>query len=114
MSGPQVSNASNEQQVKRAGQRAKDLERQKKDDLATILTTPQGRRFVWDMLEFCGIYKDSFTGNSTTFYNEGRRSVGLWLLSEIAKAKPEALLEMMRANSTASTEPAQEKGDNDG
>jgi|TARA_R110000824_G_scaffold69297_4_gene178639 hypothetical protein len=54
--------------------------------LKQILSGREGRGFVWRTLEKCGVYKTSFTGNSTTFFNEGRRSVGLEILEEILSA----------------------------
>jgi hypothetical protein len=36
-----------------------------------------------------------FTGNSTTFYNLGKRDVGLWVYNEMMKAKPESMIEIM-------------------
>ena len=37
------------------------------------------------MLDATGINSNSFTGNSTTFFNEGKRQVGLELLSRISE-----------------------------
>lgn len=56
------------------------------DDLRQILSTYAGRAFIWRMLAQCGVYKTSFTGNSTTFFNEGKRHIGLWLLDEVFSA----------------------------
>ena len=38
---------------------------------------------------------DMFTGNSTTFYNLGKRDLGLWLYNEIMGSEPKAFLIMM-------------------
>jgi predicted hydrocarbon binding protein len=39
-----------------------------------------------------------FTGNSTTFYNLGKRDLGLWLYNEIMGSEPKAFIKMMEAN----------------
>jgi hypothetical protein len=51
-------------------------------DLAWLMSQPQGRRFMARLLDLSGIDRNSFTGNSTTFYNEGARSLGVLLLAE--------------------------------
>jgi hypothetical protein len=65
-------------------------------DLRALLELPAGRRILWWILETAGIYRSSFTGNSTTFFNEGQRQVGLQLLGKIHDAKPEAMILMMQ------------------
>lgn len=52
-------------------------------DIAWLMANEQGRRIVSRLLDLTGIESNCFTGNSTTFYNEGRRSVGVTLLSEV-------------------------------
>jgi len=60
------------------------------NDWKRQLSTKEGRRFVWRLLCDCGVFRSSFTGNSETFFNEGRRSVGLKMLGEIDAHAPEA------------------------
>ena len=38
---------------------------------------------LWKILEFTGPMKDGFTGNSTSFYNQGRQSAGKFLYGEM-------------------------------
>lgn len=52
-------------------------------DLRYVMGTKQGRRFVHRLLASTGLYQRSFTGNSETFFKEGRRAVGLDMLGEI-------------------------------
>lgn len=61
-------------------------------DVAFVLNSLEGRRFFWRMLINCGIFKSSFTGNNTTFFNEGERNVGLTLLADMNEADPAAYL----------------------
>lgn len=53
------------------------------NDLRHVMATRQGRRFVNRLLDQTGLNARSFTGNSETFFREGRRSVGLELLGDI-------------------------------
>lgn len=91
-------NAGDPEQVKKASQKEKSLREQELNDLRWVLSQPQGRRHVWRLLEFCGVFKNSFTGNSTTFYNEGMRNVGTKQLADIMEANPQAFIDMMQAN----------------
>jgi len=66
------------------------------NDVRHVLSSVQGRRFVWMILDMAGVYRSSFTGNSTTFFNEGARNIGLRVLSDVMDAKPEAFLLMQQ------------------
>ena len=46
-------------------------------DLQSMMKNDFGRRFICKLLEDTGIFRPSFTGNSSTFYNEGQRSIAL-------------------------------------
>lgn len=58
------------------------------EELRQLLETYGGRSYIWRLLDMCGVYKTSFTGNSTTFFNEGRRDIGLRILEELFEASP--------------------------
>lgn len=62
-----------------------------------VCETSYGKDVIWHILSLCGIYSSAFTGNSTTFYNEGARSVGLQVMQILDDADlsiyPRLLLE---------------------
>ena len=60
-----------------------------------LLKTRQGKDVIWHILSLCNIYSDTFTGNSQTFYLEGRRSVGLQVLQLLEDADPLAYAELL-------------------
>lgn len=64
-------------------------------DVRAMLESPAARRFLWRLLERCGIYRSSFTGGDATFFNEGVRDTGLFVLHEITEADPSAYAKMM-------------------
>jgi len=64
-------------------------------DVAAVLSTVEGRRFYWRMLVTCGIFKSSFTGNNTTFFNEGERNIGLLMIADMNDADPSAYLKCL-------------------
>lgn len=90
-----TANAADPKKVEAARLREAFSDRSFFADLREVLALPAGRRILWWVLEEAGIYRSSFTGNNTTFYNEGMRQVGLLLLGKIVEAKPEAMIQMM-------------------
>lgn len=83
-----------ETQVKQKKTKAQLNREREIEALRNILSTYDGRAFLWRLLEECGIYTSSFTGNSTTFFNEGKRHVGLWTLNEIMDVNPNLYQQM--------------------
>lgn len=70
--------------------------RRDQEDAEFILSSLQGRRFYWKLMKKCGIFETSFTGNNTTFFNEGMRNIGLMLLNELNEVAPQAYLQMIQ------------------
>lgn len=65
------------------------------NDWKWLMSSKQGRRLVWGLLAETGIYQSSFTGNSETFFREGRRDIGLKVLAKIHATGPEAYVQML-------------------
>ncbi len=91
-----MANIADETQVKEQTRRGRFLREQQLADTKAILDLPAGRRFLWRYLEATGIFRLSYTGDNATFFNEGRREIGLKLLEDISEANPEAYLQMMQ------------------
>jgi hypothetical protein len=68
------------------------------NDIRKIVSMPEGRRIYFWTLKESGIFRSSFTGNSSTFFNEGARNIGLIMLRDLMEAKPEVLTQMMYEN----------------
>jgi len=82
-----------------AGERnasVKQHEARRLNGLRQILEQPDARLYLWDLLAFCGISRSSFTGNSTTFFNEGQRNVGLRIQADLTKHYPDKYLTMLK------------------
>lgn len=69
--------------------------------LKQILDNKDARAYLWDLLEFCGVGRTSFTGNSTTFFNEGQRNVGLRIQADLTKHYPDSYLTMLKEEGNA-------------
>ncbi len=92
------------EQVAQAEKRANAKAMQADNDLKFLLSSKQGRRFLWKQLEFCRVFSTSFTGNSQTFFNEGMRNVGLKLFNDILRAEPESFAVMQRESNEVISE----------
>lgn len=92
------------EKIKRRESRDVLLRRKQLEDIRVILSDARGRRFYWRLLVECGIFKSSFTGNNTTFFNEGRRDVGLVLLADLNEADPSAYLVMLDESKLEATQ----------
>lgn len=66
---------------------------QKRDDEAYrfLLRTAEGRWFIIRLLQQEGLTASSFTGNSSTFFNEGRRAVVIAIRDKIESLGREEL-----------------------
>lgn len=69
-----------EVQVKKEALTEAQLKQLRKDYRDVFLGDAAGKRVLSDLLESCGVFETSFTGNSRTFYNEGKREIGIILL----------------------------------
>lgn len=98
MSKSFVKNASDRSQVKDSERKVKSRDMRHENNMRYVLAEYRGREFIWDLLSHCGVFRSSFTGNSETFFNEGKREIGLKLMSDIIKADVDAYPLMMKEN----------------
>jgi hypothetical protein len=66
------------------------------ENWAWLMSSKRGRALMRDMLHFCGVYRSSFTGNSETYFREGQRNVGMYLLSQAQEHAPDFYIEMIK------------------
>jgi hypothetical protein len=94
-------NSDDKSQVIQAGKDEKLARIRELEDLVAVMETEAGRRLVWRLLSRAGVFTSSFTGNSATFFNEGKRDMGLFILAEIMEACDEQYFIMTRENRDA-------------
>lgn len=92
----EVQNAADPRQVKRAGARGKQRERETMGAYLDVMRTPSGRRVLWDLLERCKVFESIWHPSALIHYNAGRQDVGHELLSVLAKIDTKSYLEMER------------------
>ncbi len=93
----QVKNAADPTQVKKAGDKDKRGRERELNDVRLVLSSPQGRRFLFRYLETCDRISAEHSG-SWTYFKEGERNIALKIKADIVEADPEALLTMMLEN----------------
>lgn len=83
--------ASDPKQVEQSAKREQLVKDHARTDMEEQLSTPVGRRFLLRLLEQCGIYQVSQASEQRSRdLADGRREVGLWLISQIIEADPRA------------------------
>jgi hypothetical protein len=63
-----------------------------------VFGTPEGQEVFKDMMEFCMTFQQTMTGNSWTYFNEGKRAVGLHLLMRREKGWENEILFLRSAH----------------
>lgn len=84
-------NAANPKHVADQREKAKLKRDQHLSDLKKILRTPEGVRVFSKILEDGKVFSSSFTGNSTTFFNEGMRNLALKIFADVCEAAPDKI-----------------------
>lgn len=64
-------------------QKQKNARDSELDDIAEVLKTEHGRRFVWRILEMAAVLRNAYTGNADTHFNCGRQVIGTTLIADI-------------------------------
>lgn len=82
-------------------------------DLRAVLALPEGRRWLWRVLEQTAAFRASYDPESPIrmAFAEGRRSTGLWLLAEISQADHTAIANLMTETWTATQNPPNDEDD---
>lgn len=76
----------------------------KRNDLKWVVSTPQGRRFYWELMSECKPFTERFTESANlTNYSKGIRSVGLNMFHDLLDADPSAFTKMRDENSAKKT-----------
>ncbi|MBS0539369.1 MAG: hypothetical protein JSR47_11465 [Proteobacteria bacterium] len=87
--------AGNQRHVDRR-RKAANVERLQADEaLRWLMADARGRRFVWGQLSRAGLFHSSMAATpELTAFNEGRRDIGLTLLSDVMRLSPEGYARM--------------------
>lgn len=68
------------------------------EDIRSIAQRPEGQRLLFYFLSLGNIYSTTFTGNSETFFLEGKRAIALHILDLINNADPHLYIKLQQLN----------------
>ena len=68
------------------------------NDIRKVLSSAYGRRVIWRFLSAAKLFHSTFDGSSKTFYREGWRDFGLFILNDVNEADSEAFYNMFLEN----------------
>lgn len=94
-------NAADNHQVT-SRKRREDREKLRNEDAVKfVMGNALGRHFVWNLLSDAGLFRQPFTGNSTTDFQCGRMDVGLKLMRKLEEQAPDEFVSMWQEQMTA-------------
>ena len=65
-------------------------------DIEVVMGTENGRRFIWRILEYCGIYRDIDGDRSDMLKQIGNRQAGLYILGIVSDIAEDQVFKMMK------------------
>lgn len=97
-------NAGDRKDIRRREKQAKIDDAQHAAVTREIMSTAQGRTWMWTQLSRCHVFDTTFTGEAlTSAFNEGERNIGQQLLNEITSTCPDQFIQAMREAHERST-----------
>jgi len=91
-------NAGDERQVKARTARQQSREQARLDGLKQLVTTANGRAWLYSLLEQCKPMANAMTGNSHTFFNLGAQMIGQQIMSDLLTRHPDEYFLMNKEN----------------
>ena len=85
--------------VKEKQKRAKVRAERHLNGLKLIMTSADGRLWMWDFLTATGLFQGDFNGNSKDYFNLGRRNVGLPVFAQLQRHCMDEWMLMVKENS---------------
>lgn len=97
-------NAASRKDVRAQEKAAKVTETMTREVIAGIMSTTNGRWWIWNVLSSCHVFETSFTTDPMlTAFREGERSLGLSLLGTIMAHCPDQYVQAAREYNERST-----------
>lgn len=92
--------------VATTARKAKATQKQADNDLRFIMDDARGRRFMWELISRCGIYRSSYLSGrgvpEAVMFHEGERNIGLEIVNRISAVAPKGYELMHKENGTKS------------
>lgn len=85
-----------ESALEQQDEKAKQRRLQREEDFKWLMQQPAFRRWMWNRLELCGVYRTTFRPNSEMAFLEGARSVGVSMLGDCHRLALKETYQMMQ------------------
>lgn len=86
---PLVGNTADEKQIRNGKKKEKLKANEEVADMMDVLRLDAGRRFLFELLDFCCVWHSCFDRDITVMsHNTGKQDVGHWVMARIADANP--------------------------
>ena len=91
-------NAADPKQVNEARKKAARSKKEELDFTAAIMSTPQGRRWMFDLLNTCKTFTNPVVAGDPyyTYHNIGEQNIGKKLLQDVNDSAPAEYVLMMK------------------
>jgi len=93
-----VKNAASPKQVNKAEKREELNRDSELNDIRAVLSTAEGQRFVWRLMEKCKTFNSIWQSSALIHYQSGQQDIGHFLMAEIVEADEELLFNLMKQN----------------
>lgn len=91
-------NAASEQSVKKQTDVVRRIKERQLGDIRTVLSSKEGRRFCWRLLEHCNVFASIWRPSAEIHHLAGKQDVGHHLMRIIEESDPKAFVLMIREN----------------
>lgn len=92
-----MDNTGDRKSIRAKEKQAHIAEASRQSVLRNLMSTIEGRTFMWDVLANAHIFSSTYTGDALqSAFNEGQRAVGLALLADILIACPDQYIQAQR------------------
>ena len=96
-----VKNASSRKQVRDAGKKEKIQRSAELNDLDAVLRTVAGQKVMYRILEQCSTFQTPPNlSEEVVYFMTGKQDIGHWLMAEIGRANPDALVNILKSKYT--------------
>lgn len=90
-------NAADRKDIRRREKEAKIATAQRAQVVHQIMSTVQGREWMWSKLAEARVFHQTFTGDALqSAFNEGQRALGLSMLAEVMLSCPDQYIQAQR------------------
>ncbi len=86
-------------------------DQQLKADLSVVLAIPEGRRYLFNLVERCLVAQDIWIGTAEIHRRAGMQTVGLSIMADVQSVRPDLTRLPLAADTLFDTDEAMEESD---